>query len=66
MGRNTNIASKNHWRTDSGLVNILETRRADVPFLTNPGSFVIERIHEKDDVTSAYRNPEKTVYPGET
>lgn len=47
-------------------MNILETRRADVPFLTNLGSFVIERIHEKDDVTSAYRNPEKTAYPEET
>lgn len=53
IGRNTNMPSKIQALADAGLVDIMETGRADVLSLTGLGRHVVGRIHDIDDAMSA-------------
>ena len=57
IGRNANIPSKIQALADAGLVDIMETGRADLLSLTGLGCLVVGRIHDIDDAMSAAQEP---------
>lgn len=57
IGRNANIPSKIQALADAGLVDIMETGRADVLSLTGLCRLVVGRIHDIDDTMSAAQEP---------